>query len=174
MAMEPLRPKRGGFLRSIGLGLFIRDYLLGRGPQGMPRIDSVAGTYQADIFYQYKTILIRTTAIDRATRMEEKRAKKEKRAIDPTRIEELAERLAARMPYKANGCRLHSFIVYFSMLQKLVWVEATGREEHSSFQDNYPEGQPRKYFRITNNGRRAKISEWANPHAALYGRRKKE
>jgi hypothetical protein len=56
MAMEPLRPKRGGFLRSIGLGLFIRDYFLGRGPQGTPRIDSVVGTYQADIFNQYKTI----------------------------------------------------------------------------------------------------------------------
>lgn len=166
----PLRPKRGGFLRPVGLGLFIRDYLLGRGPLGSPKINPAVGSYQADIFYQYKMALIHTTAVDRATRMEEKRAKKEKRAIDPARIERLTEQLIARMPYKAQGCRLHSFVVYFSMLQKLGWVEATGREEHSSFQDNYPEGQPRKYFRITNKGRKARISDWANPHKALYGK----
>lgn len=170
--MESLKPKRGGFLRSIGLGLFIRDYLLGKGPQETPRINPVVGTYQADIFYQYKMVLIRATAIDRATRIEEKQAKKQKRAIDPVRIEQLSEKLIARMPYKATGCRYHSFITYFSMLQKLGWVEFTGQIEISSFQGNYPEGQPRKYFRITNKGRKAKITDWANPHAALYGRRK--
>jgi hypothetical protein len=116
--------------------------------------------------------LIRTTAVDRATRIEEKRAKKEKRAIDPARIEELTERLIAQMPYKAQGCRSHSFTTYFSMLQKLKWVEPTGQEEKSAFQLNYPEGQPRKYFRITTKGRKAKITDWANPHAALYGREK--
>ncbi len=170
--MLPLKPKRGGFLRSVGLGLFIRDYLLGRGPLGAPRIDPSIGSYQADIFYQYKMVLIRTTSIDRATRMEEKRAKKEKRTIDPARIEELTDRLVAQMPYKAQGCRSHSFTTYFSMLQKLKWVEPTGQEEKSAFQLNYPEGQPRKYFRITTKGRKAKITDWANPHAALYGRKK--
>ncbi len=172
MVTEPLKPKRGGFLRTIGLGLFIRDYMLGRGPQGSLKIDPVVGSYQSDIFYQYKTLLIRTTAVDRATRIEEKRAKEEKRAIDPGRIEQITDRLISRMPYKANGCRFHSFVVYFSMLQKLGWVELTGQIEKSAFQSNYPEGQPRKYFRITGKGRKAKISEWANPHAALYGRRK--
>jgi hypothetical protein len=172
MTIEPLRPKRGGFLRAIGLGLFIRDYLLGREPQGAPPIDPTVGTYQADIFYQYKMALIRTTAVDRATRIEEKHAKKENRAIDPTKIEELTERLISRMPYKANGCRFHSFVVYFSMLPKLKWVEPTGQVEPSSFQVNYHEGQPRKYFRITEKGKKAQITKWVNPHAALYGRRK--
>ena len=172
MVLEPLKPKRGGFLRSIGLGLFIRDYLLGKGPLGSPRIDPVIGSYQADIFYQYKMVLIRTTAVDGATRIEEKRAKKEKRAIDPARIEQLTQKLIARMPYKAQGCRSHSFTTYFSMLQKLKWVEPTGHEEKSAFQLNYPEGQPRKYFRITTKGRKAKITDWANPHAVLYGREK--
>jgi hypothetical protein len=170
--MEQLKPKRGGFLRSVGLGLFIRDYLLGRGPSEAPRIDPAVGSYQADIFYQYKMVLIRTTAVDRATRIEEKHAKKEKRIIDPARIEHLTERLVAQMPYKAQGCRSHSFTTYFSMLQKLKWVELTGQEEKSAFQLNYPEGQPRKYFRITTKGRKAKITDWANPHAALYGRKK--
>lgn len=169
MVLEPLRPKRGGFLRPIGLGIFILYYLLGRGPLGAPRIDPAIGSYQADIFYQYKMALIRTTAIDRATRIEEKRAKKEKRTIDPARIEQLTEKLIAQMPYKTIGCTFHSFVVYFSMIQKLGWVEATGQEEHSAFQDNFPEGQPRKYFRITPKGRKAKITEWMNPHKALYG-----
>ena len=144
-------------MRTIGLGLFIRDYMLGRGPQGTPKIDPILGSYQSDIFYQYKTLLIRTTAVDRATRIEEKRAKKEKRAIDPDRIEQIIDRLISRMPYKANGCRFHSFVVYFSMLQKLGWVEPTGETEKSAFQSNYPDGQPRKYFRITAKGRKAKI-----------------
>jgi hypothetical protein len=172
MVQEPLKPKRGGFLRPIGLGLFIRDYLLGKGPLGALRIDPAVGSYQAEIFYQYKMALIRTTAVDRATRIEEKYAKKEKRTIDPARIEQLTDRLIARMPYKAQGCRSHSFTTYFSMLQKLKWVEPTGQEEKSAFQLNYPEGQPRKYFRISTKGRKAKITDWANPHAALYGRKK--
>jgi hypothetical protein len=170
MVMEPLRPKRGGFLRPIGLALFIRDYLLGRGPLGAPRVDPAVGSYQADIFYQYKMALIRATAVDRATRLEEKRAKKEKRAIDPIRIEQLTERLIARMPYKAQGCRSHSFVTYFSTIQKLGWVEATGREEPSAFQEHYPAGQPRKYFRLTQAGLSASDDDWANPHRALYGR----
>lgn len=172
MVMEPLKPKRGGFLRAIGLGLFIRDYMLGRGPQGAPKINPAVGSYQADIFFQYKMVLIRTTAVDRATRIEEKLAKKEKRAIDPGRIDQLYDRLISRMSYKANGCRFHSFVVYFSMLQKLGWVEPTGETEKSAFQTNYPDGQPRKYFRITEKGRRAKTSDWSNPHKALYGRTK--
>jgi hypothetical protein len=166
----PLKPARGGFLRPVGLGLFIRDYLLGKGPLESPMINPTAGSYQAEIFLQYKMALIRATALDRATRTEEKMAKKERRTIDPTRIEKLADRLIARMPYKAQGCRLHSFVVYFSMLQKLGWVEATGQEEHSAFQDNFPEGQPRKYFRITPKGRKTKVTDWANPHKVLYGK----
>jgi len=170
MVLEPLKPKRGGFLRPFGCGWFIRESLMGSGPYGSPKIDPDIGAPQADIFYQYKMALIRTTAVDRATRLEEKRAKKEKRAIDPIRIEQLTERLIARMPYKAQGCRSHSFVTYFSTPQKLGWVEATGREEPSAFQEHYPAGQPRKYFRLTQAGLNASDDDWANPHRALYGR----
>jgi len=170
MVLEPLRPKRGGFLRPFGCGWFIRESLMGSGPYGSPKIDPDIGAPQADIFYQYKMALIRTTAVDRATRLEEKRAKKEKRAIDPIRIEQLTERLIARMPYKAQGCRSHSFVSYFSTPQKLGWVEATGREEPSAFQEHYPGGQPRKYFKLTQAGLKASDDDWANPHRALYGR----
>jgi hypothetical protein len=168
--VELLRPIRGGFLRPFGCGWFIREFLKGSGPYGSPKIDSDIGSPQAEIFHCYKLALMRATALDRATRIEEKRARKENRPIEPTNIERLAERYLARMPYKAQGCRSHSFVTYFSTIQKLGWVEFTGREEPSAFQEHHPEGQPRKYFRLTQAGINASDDDWANPHRALYGR----
>jgi hypothetical protein len=169
MVVELLKPARGGFLRPFGCGWFIREFLLGNGPYDSPRIDPEVGAPQADIFHHYKMALMRATAVDRATRAEEKRARREKRSIDPDNIERLTERYLARMPYKAQGCRFHSFVVYFSNIQRLGWVEATGREEPSSFQEHYPPGPPRKYFRLTEAGRGAGETAWANPYLALYG-----
>ena len=165
----PLKPKHGGFLRPFGCGWFIREFLLGKGLYGSPKIDLEVGAPQADIFYHYKMALMRVTALDRATRAEEKGARREKRPINPENIEELAKRYLARMPYKANGCRYHSFIVYFSTLHRLGWVEATGKEEPSAFQENYPSGPSRKYYRLTRAGREAGEQAWSNPHHALYG-----
>jgi len=150
--VELLRPSRGGFLRSFGCGWFIREFLLGKGPYDSPRIDPTVGAPQADIFHHYKMALMRTTALDRATRAEEKRARREKRPISPENIERLAAKYLAGMSYKAQGCRSHSFVSYFSTIQKLGWVEFTGREEPSAFQEHYPAGQPRKYFRLTQAG----------------------
>jgi len=163
-----LRPKRGGFLRPFGCGWFIREFLLGNGPYGSVWVDPDVGAPQADIFHHYKMALIRVTALDRATRAEEKKAKREKRSIDPTNIEKLAERYQAHMPYKAHGCRYHSFVVYFSNLQRLNWVEPSGKVEPSAFQSNYLPGQPRKYYRLTVAGKAAPDSAWANPLSALY------
>ena len=164
-----LKPKRGGFLRPFGCGIFIREFLLGNGPYESPKIDPEVGAFQAEIFRHYKEALIRATAMDRATREEERRAKRDKRNINPDNIDRLFNRYLARLPYKAQGCRFHSFVVYFSNLQRLGWVEPTGQEEPSEFQDNYPEGQPRKYFRLTEAGRGASDVSWANPQLALYG-----
>jgi hypothetical protein len=168
--VEPLRPTRGGFLRPFGCGWFIREFLMGHGPNGSPRIAPEVGAPQADIFHHYKMALIKATALDRATRVEERRARREKRPIAPDNIEKLTERYLARMPYKAQGCRFHSFVVYFSNLQRLGWVEPTGREEKSAFQDYYPPGPPRRYFRLTDAGKAASEAAWANPLFALYGR----
>ena len=168
MTLE-LKPKRGGFLRPFGCGWFIREYLLGKGPYGSPRIAPEIGAPQAVIFHDYKLALMRATAFDRATRVEEKRAKREQRRVNPENIESLAQRFLARMPYKAQGCRYHSFVVYFSNLQRLGWVEATGKIMPSSFQDHYPPGQPQKYFRLTRAGREAGDGAWANPLRTLYG-----
>ena len=164
-----LKPKRGGFLRPFGCGWFIKEFLLGNAPYGSPVIDLTTGVPQADIFYSYKHALIRVTALDRATRTEEKRAKEGNRSINPDNIDKLFKRHLERLPYKAQGCRYHSFVTYFSTIQKLKWAEHTGMEEPSSFQDNYPEGQPRKYFRLTAAGMAAPNHLWANPHKALYG-----
>ncbi len=167
--VELLRPARGGFLRPFGCGWFIREFLLGQGPNGSPRIDPDVGAPQADIFHHYKLALMRATALDRAVRTEEKRARREKRPISPDNIDRLAERYFSRMPYKAQGCRFHSFVVYFSTIQRLGWVGATGKEEPSAFQEHYPPGPPRRYFRLTEVGRQASDAAWSNPHLALYG-----
>lgn len=169
MVVEPLRPARGGFLRPFGCGWFIREFLIGHGPNGSPRIDLDVGAPQADIFFHYKTALLKAIALDRATRREEKQARRQKRPIDPDNIERLTERYLARTPYKTTSCRFHSFIVYFSNLQRLGWVEPTGREEASAFQDHYPPGPPRRYFRLTKAGREAADAAWSNPLLALYG-----
>ena len=142
----PLKPTRGGFLRSFGCGCFIRDFLLGYGLNGSSKIDHDTGAPQADIFKQYKLALMKATAEDKAIRTEEKRARMVNRRIDPDNIEKLIEKYLYRMTYKAHGCRSHSFVTYFSMLQKLGWVEPSGIVEKSHFQNNYPEGQPRIYF----------------------------
>ena len=164
-----LRPKRGGFLRPFGCGWFIREFLLGNGPNGSPTIDPTVGAPQADIFYHYKTALIKATAEDRGARQEERQARHEKRSISPDNIETLTEKYLARMPYKASGCRYHSFVVYFSNLQRLGWVEFSGKEEPSAFQEHYPPGPPRRYFRLTDAGMATPVAAWANPLLALYG-----
>ena len=163
-----LKPKRGGFLRPFGCGLFVRDFLLGYGPHGSARIDPEEGAPQSDMFFHYKNALRMATALDRATRAEEKKARREKRLINPDNIDKLAERYLSRMPYKAHGCRYHSFITYFSNLRRLGWVEPSGKVEPSAFQGNYPPGQPRKYFCLTAAGKSATDSAWANPLSALY------
>ena len=68
MTLE-LRPTRGGFLRPFGCGWFIREFLLGNGPEGSRTIDSKRGAAQADINYEYKEALARATARERAERI---------------------------------------------------------------------------------------------------------
>jgi len=168
VTLEPLRPVRGGFLRPFGCGPFIREFLLGNGPHNSPAIEPELGAPQADVFYQYKQALRRATAEDRAVRQEEKSAKRAKRGINPDNIETLTKRYLERLPYKSRGCRYHSFVTYFSTLQKLGWVEPSGVVEPSAFQDNYPQGKPRIYFRLTQTGKSATDDLWADPRKALY------
>jgi hypothetical protein len=166
----PLRPGRGGFLRPFGCGWFIREFLMGNAPFGSPSIDPGTGAPQADVFHYYKTARLEYTAMERAARQEERQAKRQKRSISPDNIQRIAEERARRIPWKSNGCRYHSFVTYFSNLKRLGWVEESGVVERSSLQDNYPEGQPRKFYRLTGEGMSASESQWADPYGALYGR----
>lgn len=167
--VELLKPARGGFLRPFGCGWFIREFLLGNAPYGSPCTDPSVGAPQADIFHHYKLALMQVTAVDRASQAEEKRARHQGRPIDPDNIEKLAQTYFSRMPYKTQGCRYHSFVVYFRHLVRLGWVEPTGKEEPSAFQEHYPAGPPRRYFRLTSAGLAAGESAWLNPQLALYG-----
>lgn len=143
---------------------------MGNAPFGSPSIDPGIGAPQADIFHYYKMARLEFTAMERATRQEERQAKRHKRGINPDNIQRIAEQRARRIPWKSNGCRYHSFVTYFSNLRRLGWVKESGVEERSSLQDHYPKGQPRKFYCLTDAGMAASESEWADPYAALYGR----
>jgi len=105
--------------------------------------------------------------VDRAIREEERCARQEDRAISTEQISRLTVKYLARIAYKTNFCRYHSFVVYFATLQRLGWVEFTGQEEPSEFQESYP--QPRRYYRLTTAGREAQDYAWASPYAFERG-----
>lgn len=164
-----LRPYRGGFLRPFGLGSFIRDYLAGLGPHGSPTIDPVEGACQTDIREHYKTALFKAHAEDAVAREVERRIK---RGLPPMTDEEedrFSLRAFMRIPYKYTSIRSHSFARYFGMLTQLEWVEPTGKEETSTFQEQYPQAEPRRYFRLTDSGQAASVIDWSNPLRTLYG-----
>jgi len=171
MVSEPeiIRPYRGGFLRPFGLGMFIREYLAGNGPYGSLEIDPVEGACQTDIREEYKMALFREHAEDAVARELERRIKRKLPPMTDEEEDRFRLRTFERIPYKFTSIRSHSFARYFGMLTGLGWVEPTGKEETSAFQEQYPEAQPRRYFRLTNRGRTAPDIDWANPQRALYG-----
>lgn len=166
---EVLRPYRGGFLRPFGLGMFIREYLAGRGPYGSPRIDATEGACQTDIREHYKAALFRSHAEDALAREIDRRIKRRLPPMSDEEEEVFRARALKQMPHKFTSIRAHSFARYFGMLERLGWVEPTGKEETSAFQDHYPEAQPRRYFRLTARGQAASNVDWSDPLRALYG-----
>jgi hypothetical protein len=162
-----LRPNRGGFLRPCGCGWFIREYLLGKGPGGSKAIDPQRGSTQADINYEYKEALARATAREHAERVISRMVVS---GVDVT--EEQAEKIyrheLKRVSRKFTHMRYHSFLVYFGVLKRLKWVEATGKAEPSAIQDNYPSAPERVYYRLTREGTGAGEELWSNPLFTLY------
>jgi len=166
-----LRPNRGGFLRPFGCGWFIREFLLGHGPEGALTIDPDRGSCQEDIFYHYKLALHRAYAEDAVAYENEERIKQGKPIYTG---EEYGERVAyfmSRMPYKLFKCRYHSFQRYFHWLKQLGWVEFTGEEEPAAIQDYYQPAPPRRYYRLTLKGVEAPDYQWSNPQLTLYPER---
>ena len=166
-----LRPNRGGFLRPFGCGWFIREFLLGHGPEGSPTIDTERGACQEDIFYHYKIALHKAYAEDAIAYENERRIKAEKPIYTEEEYEERVTYFMNRMPYKLFKCRYHSFQRYFHWLKQLKWVQFTGREELSALQESYPGAPPRKYYRLTKKGIDAPDYQWSNPQLTLYPQR---
>jgi len=162
-----LRPSRGGFLRPFGCGWFIREFLSGNGPISSKKIDSLHGAVQADINFEYKEALARATAQDHAERIISDMVVK---GVDVTeeKAEEIYQRELKRVSRKFTHMRYHSFLMYFGVLKRLGWIEATGETEASGIQDNYPSGPSRIYYRLTQKGREATDELWSNPLFTLY------
>lgn len=165
---EALRPARGGFLRPFGCAWFIREFLVGSAPMGSPAIDPDVGAPQVDIHRYYKEALHRAYAEDMVAWEEEQRIRKK---LPPLTIEEADERTRyylERIPYKLTKMRYSSFARYFSHLKRLGYVEETGREEPSVVQRSYPPAPPRRYYRLTDMGRKATMVELSDPIMTLY------
>jgi hypothetical protein len=162
-----LKPKRGGFLRPFGCGWFIREFLLGNGPEGSRVIDPEQGATQADINFEYKEALARATAREQAERIISRMVL---RGADVA--EEGADRIYQRelkkISRKFTHMRYHSFLMYFGVLKRLGWVETTGEAEPSTIQEHYPQAPDRIYYRLTQKGVDAGDDLWSNPLFALY------
>ena len=162
-----LAPSRGGFLRPFGCGWFIREFLLGNGPEGSKEIDPKQGSTQADINFEYKEALARATARERAEKLISNMVLK---GTDVTEedAEEIYQAELKRVSRKFTHMRYHSFLMYFGVLKRLGWVEPTEKTEPSTLQDNYPAAPQRVYYRLTKTGIRAGQELWQNPLFTLY------
>ena len=166
MAIQ-LKPERGGFLRPFGCGWFIREFLMGRGPEGSPIIDPDSGATQADINYAYKEALARATARERAEIVISDMVTRRVDVTDET-AEDIYQRELRKISRKFTHMRYHSFLVYFGVLKRLKWVEVTGQTERSAIQDNYAQAPERVYYRLTKRGIKAGDELWSNPLFTLY------
>jgi hypothetical protein len=162
-----LRPTRGGFLRPFGCGWFIREFLMGNGPEGSRVIDPVQGSPQADINFEYKEALARATAREHAERIISRMVVGGK-DVTEEQADKIYERELKRISRKFTHMRYHSFLMYFGVLKRLGWVETTGQTETSSIQDNYPPAPERTFYRLTKKGIEAGDKLWSNPLFTLY------
>ncbi|MCL0058747.1 hypothetical protein M1O47_03605 [Dehalococcoidia bacterium] len=132
MTTDVLRPERGGFQRAFGCGWFIREFLLGHGPEGSRVIDPERGAPQTDIFSEYKDTIHRRYAEDAVAREEEKRIRAGKPAYTPEERERREKWHLMGIPRNLHRARYHSFVRYFHWLKQLEWVEFTGEEERAA------------------------------------------
>ncbi len=174
-------PSRGGFLRPIGLGIFIRDFLAGRlkAPDiedttraivGTLQVDPLRGAAIDDVRRAYKNFLFQEFGEEMVARALEKG------------IELPLEEAVRRIPQRLTKIRAHSFYRYFHILKQLGWMEATGEEE-ASILGGKPGArverrgettlvevpQPRRFYRLTLKGLQAEDTLWSDPLQALYG-----
>jgi len=109
MALE-LRPKRGGFLRPFGCGMFIVEFLKGGCPEDSKHIDLEIGAPMTGIHFEYKSALHRAHARDVVKREEEKRIRKGRLAFTEEKYNERLQYYLSRIPYKLLKMRYASLI----------------------------------------------------------------
>ena len=130
-------------------------------------INPFRGSTQSDINYEYKEASARATAREHAEKIISNMVLS---GIEVTEddAESIYQRQLKRISRKFTHMRYHSFLVYFGMLKKLGWVEATHEIEPSTIQDNYSEAPGRMYYRLTPAGKEASDKLWSNPLFALH------
>ena len=126
-----LRPGRGGFLRPFGCGWFIREFLLGNGPEGSKVIDPSRGATQYDINYEYKEALAKATAQEHAEKIIS-RMVVSGADVTEEQAETIYQRELKRTSRKFTHMRYHSFLMYFGVLKRLGWVEVTSENGSSA------------------------------------------
>ena len=160
-----LRPDRGNNHRLLR-GLFIRDFLWGRGPFGATIIDPRRGSTQSDINFEFKEASARENARQRAEKIVSRMVLA---GVDVT--EEQAARIyrreLERVSIKFTRMRYHPSLVYFGLLKRLNWVEKTGEVQPSAVQKTI-QALPAVYYRLTKKGMEAVDELWSNPLFALY------
>jgi hypothetical protein len=163
-----LRPTNGGFIRPFGTAWFIIEFLKGNAPEDSKRIDPAVGAPMTDIHYEYKSALHRAHAKDVVEKEEEKRIRNGGTAYTEEEYAARLEYYLSRIPYKLLKMRYSSFTRYFGHLKRLGWVAETGRTEPSTIQDYYPPAPSRVFYHLTEAGKRASITEIADPVMTLY------
>ena len=155
-------------MRPFGCGWFITEFLKGKGPEDSTRIDPDIGAPMTDIHFEYKGALHRAHAWDAVQREEEKRIRQGKTAFTEEEYDQRLEYYLGRIPYKLLKMRYSSFTRYFGHLKRLDWVEETGEVEPSAIQDDYPPAPSRVYYRLTDTGWKASMTEISDPVMTLY------
>ena len=140
---------------------------MGNGPEGSHVIDPQRGATQGDINYEYKEALARATARERAERIIS-RLVVGGADVTQEQAEDIYQRELKKTSRKFTHMRYHSFLMYFGVLKRLSWVEATGVSEASSMQEYHPEAPGRVYYRLTEKGEKAGDQPWSNPLFTLY------
>jgi len=140
---------------------------MGIAPENSTKVDPIRGATQADINYEYKEALARATAREHAEKIISRMVLN---GADVTEVqaERIYQRELERVSRKFTHMRYHSFLMYFNVLKRLGWVEATGETEPSAIQSNYSEAPERIFYRLTKKGIEAGDELWANPLFTLY------
>ncbi len=163
------RRKGVRFLRPFTAGQFLRDYLLGLGPEDSPKIDPDEGDYGENIFFYYKEALRHAYARDAVAWEDEQRIQKKEAPYTSAEYAERLEWHLERIPYKLHRARFHSFHNYIYYLKALGWIEPAGREAESYIQSlTYSDAPPRRYYRLTDKGKTAPEHQWYRPQLTLY------